>query len=178
MATRGSIYDAVTEVKDKVTGTERAQSGEEPRSGVQGEGTLEDPYDQGNVERPSESGEEPPSGIQGKGTATDPYDAGNAPENPTSSESRTTTSAPSTNPSITTTTVSDTSAAPKSATSDATETRGRDPLKAPRRREEDYEVSPGTLPDGTHAQTSGDRGEGYEPGRLSRLKGKFAFGKH
>ena len=79
MATRGSIYDAVTEVKDKVTGTERSQSGEEPLSGVQGEGTLEHPYDQGNVERPSESGEEPPSGIQGKGTATDPYDAGNAP---------------------------------------------------------------------------------------------------
>lgn len=57
---------------------------------------------------------------------------------------------------------------------------GRNPLSASAsRRAEERDVSPGTLPDGSHAQTSGDRGESYEPGRgFNRLKGKLPFGKH
>lgn len=60
-----------------------------------------------------------------------------------------------------------------------TEDRGRDPLRAPSSaRIEERSISPGTLPDGTHAKTSGERGENYEPGKLSKLKGKLPFGKH
>ena len=46
--------------------------------------------------------------------------------------------------------------------------------------EKSYErdVSPGTMPDGSHATTSGEKGESYEPGRMNKLKGKFHFGKH
>lgn len=42
---------------------------------------------------------------------------------------------------------------------------------------EERDVSPGTLADGSHAKTSGDRGESYEPGKLNKLKSKLAFGK-
>ena len=59
------------------------------------------------------------------------------------------------------------------------ESRGRENLKAPARpRHEERDVSPGTMPDGSHATTSGERGESYEPGKLSRLKGVFSMGKH
>jgi hypothetical protein len=59
------------------------------------------------------------------------------------------------------------------------EERGRDALRAPaKNRIEERDVSPGTLADGSHAQTSGERGEGYEPGKLNRLKSKLPFGKH
>lgn len=68
-----------TSIYANVTGDGATQSGEEPVSGLQGKGTVTEPYDQGNADDPVRSGEEPPSGIQGKGTATDPYDAGNAP---------------------------------------------------------------------------------------------------
>jgi len=43
---------------------------------------------------------------------------------------------------------------------------------------EQRDVSPGTMPDGSHAETSGDRGEGYEPGKKSKIKSVFGFGKH
>lgn len=57
--------------------------------------------------------------------------------------------------------------------------RGRDSLKPPTKSvAEERELSPGSLPDGTHVQTSGDRGETYEPGKFSKLKGKLNFGKH
>lgn len=60
-----------------------------------------------------------------------------------------------------------------------TEERGRDALRAPaKNRIEERDVSPGTLPDGSHAQTSGERGEGYEPGKMNKLKSKLPFGKH
>lgn len=38
------------------------------------------------------------------------------------------------------------------------------------------DVSPGTMPDGSHAVTSGDRGESYEPSTMSKFKGKLGFG--
>ncbi|EXJ84457.1 hypothetical protein A1O3_05125 [Capronia epimyces CBS 606.96] len=175
-----NIYQPVTDFTDKVMGTGPAQSGEEPLSGIQGEGTADDPYDQGNVEQPAESGEEPPSGIQGKGTATDPYDGGNAPENPSKSDSPTLVApAQATNDSAKSTVASGNSTASKPVTVDGEDTRGRDPLKAPpRRRQEEGDVSPGTLADGSHVPTSGDRGENYEPGKLSKLKGKLSFGRH
>ncbi|EXJ94515.1 hypothetical protein A1O1_02911 [Capronia coronata CBS 617.96] len=161
-----------------------AESGEEPPSGIQGKGTATDPYDAGNApetaEAPMVSGQEPPTGIQGKGTATDPYDAGNAPENPSTSD--TSTAAPSaqpSEPSVESTAVSSTSApSSKTATDESADTRGRGLLKAPPKHRDETDVSPGTMPDGSHAQTSGDRGESYEPGRLNRLKGKFGFGHH
>lgn len=175
------IYQAVTDLKDNVMGTGSAQSGEEPPSGFQGKGTAEDPYDQGNVEPVDQLSREPSSGIQGKGTPTDPYDAGNAPENPPAgSETDTTaTSAQPAIPSANSAAASSPSAASKTATGYEADTRGRGALKAPPgRREEQTEVSPGTLPDGSHAQTSGDRGENYEPGKFSRFKAKLSLGKH
>ena len=39
------------------------------------------------------------------------------------------------------------------------------------------DVSPGTRDDGSHATTSGDKGEGYVPqGKMGKFKGKL-FGK-
>ncbi|KAI1611130.1 hypothetical protein EDD36DRAFT_443213 [Exophiala viscosa] len=147
-----------------VTSGGATQSGEEPVSGLQGKGTVTEPYDQGNAEDPVRTGEEPPSGIQGKGTTTEPYDGGNAPENPTDPGSTTTSSADA----------STTLTSGKGA-----EERGRDQLKPPPKAPvEERELSPGSLPDGTHVQTSGDRGETYEPGKLSKLKGKMGFGRH
>jgi hypothetical protein len=75
-----SITQTVSDFKDKIMGTDPVQlSGEEPLSGAQGNGTVSDPYDRGNLTEPAQLGEEPPSGVQGKGTMADPYDAGNAP---------------------------------------------------------------------------------------------------
>ncbi|KAJ9633759.1 hypothetical protein H2204_006757 [Knufia peltigerae] len=142
-----------------------AQSGVEPVSGLQGSGTVTDPYDQGNADDIVTSGSEPPSGIQGKGTATEPYDGGNAPENPTVS-------------------VSDTSSGAEASTTvtsgKGASERGRSGLTAPARNKVvERELSPGCLDDGTHVQTSGDRGQTYEPSKMSRLKGKLTqFGKH
>ena len=39
------------------------------------------------------------------------------------------------------------------------------------------DVSPGTLPDGSHAQTARDRGEVYQVSKLSKFKIKLGFGK-
>ncbi|OAL20209.1 hypothetical protein AYO20_11535 [Fonsecaea nubica] len=149
-------------------GTSVMQSGKEPPSGIQGKGTLDEPYDQGNAPENTalRSDQEPLSGVQGKGTATEPYDKGNAGESTTSSQP---TNAPA----------SSASGAQKTASTKTSETRVN-PLSAPTRRPaEERDVSPGTLPDGSHAQTSGDRGESYEPGKgLHRLKGKLGFGRH
>ncbi|KIW11969.1 hypothetical protein PV08_09243 [Exophiala spinifera] len=144
-----------------------AQSGVEPVSGLQGSGTATDPYDQGNADDLVTSGSEPPSGIQGKGTATDPYDGGNAPENPSVSVSDTT---PTPTAAVSTTVTSGKSAVE----------RGRSGLTAPAQNKVfDRELSPGCLDDGTHVKTSGDRGESYEPSKMSRLKGKLTqFGRH
>jgi hypothetical protein len=87
--------------KTKDMGTASAKSGEEPPSGIQGNGTLDAPHDQGNApgkprQQPlqlhavrteqscvteniaAQSDQEPRSGVQGKGTASEPYDQGNA----------------------------------------------------------------------------------------------------
>jgi len=40
----------------------------------------------------------------------------------------------------------------------------------------DRDVSPATMPDGSHAQTSGDRGESYTPSTMSKFKNKLHFG--
>jgi hypothetical protein len=42
---------------------------------------------------------------------------------------------------------------------------------------EQRDVSPGTRPDGSHAQTARDRGEVYEVSKLSKFKNKLGFGK-
>ena len=42
---------------------------------------------------------------------------------------------------------------------------------------EQRDVSPGTLPDGSHAQTAEDRGEVYEASKMSKFKNKLGFGK-
>ena len=39
------------------------------------------------------------------------------------------------------------------------------------------DISPGTLPDGRHVQTAGDRGEVYEVSKMSKFKNKLGFGK-
>jgi len=172
MTTVRSMSQTASDLKDTAMGvggsgssSGAAQSGVEPVSGLQGKGTATDPYDQGNADDPVLSGEEPPSGVQGEGTATDPYDGGNAPENPIDPTSKTTSSA------ATSTTVT----SGKSA-----DERGRNGLTAPAKNKvEEREMSPGCLDDGTHVQTSGDRGETYEPSKMSKLKGKLThFGKH
>lgn len=133
-----------------------------------------------NSTAPAQSGEEPPSGIQGKGTATEPYDQGNAPESAAKSATQTAgTSSQPINTTVDAAAASTVSTTGKSAEGKGPGDRGRDPLKVPaKRREEIRDVSPGTLADGTHAQTSGERGGSYEPGKLSRLRGKLPFGKH
>ena len=42
---------------------------------------------------------------------------------------------------------------------------------------EERDVSPGTLPDGSHAKTASDRGEVYEVSKLSKFKNMLGFGK-
>jgi len=141
------------------------QSGIEPPSGIQGKGTVSEPFDQGNApENIGESGQEPLSGVQGKGTVTEPYDQGNAGESTTSSLPTNTSTAGSSN----------------KTTSDKADGGRTNHLSSPTKAAyEDRDVSPGTMPDGSHHQTSGDRGEGYEPSKgLNRLKGKLGFGKH
>jgi hypothetical protein len=77
-------------------------------------------------------------------------------------------------------TTSDNTSATSTATDDKTKDRGRDALQVPSKSQaEERDVSPGTLADGTHAKTSGDRGESYEPGKFSKLKGKLtSLGRH
>jgi len=190
-----SVAYTVNDLKDQVLGTGEtangtanqqvtAQSGEEPVSGVQGKGTVSDPYDRGNAMEPAELGQEPPSGVQGKGTATEPYDGGNAPENEAklaTQSSETPSQAPPSQPSGNSTTPANpTSTAPPPAAEKSATERGRSSLQVPSKsKEEDREVSPGTLPDGTHAQTSGDRGESYEVGKFHKFKGKLtSLGRH
>ena len=43
---------------------------------------------------------------------------------------------------------------------------------------EQRDVSPGTRPDGSHAETAGDRGEVYEVSKMSKFKNKLGFGKN
>lgn len=72
----------VSKAQEKVLGSpqEPISIYEEPVSGVQGAGTADQPYDQGNQpEQAAGPGIEPPSGQTGKGTATEPYDQGNQP---------------------------------------------------------------------------------------------------
>ncbi|KIW64333.1 hypothetical protein PV04_09276 [Phialophora macrospora] len=162
MSAHPDIVDQILmRTKTKDMGTVSAKSSEEPVSGVQGKGTADEPYDQGNAPEQIgvQSGQEPLSGVQGKGTATEPYDQGNAGERTASSQP-------------TNTSVSNGSLAANANPSDE---RGL----ASRKRSEQRDVSPGTLPDGSHAKTSGDRGESYEPSKgLNRLKGRFGIGKH
>lgn len=78
MATGGVAEADLKKAQSNVLGSE--QSGVEPPSGIQGRGTADEPYDQGN--QPAQAtgpGVEPPSGQQGKGTIDQPYDQGNQP---------------------------------------------------------------------------------------------------
>lgn len=53
---------------------------QEPPSGVEGRGTADAPYDQGNqLETTTQPGSEPPNSQQGAGTAESAYDGGNQP---------------------------------------------------------------------------------------------------
>ncbi|RYN25851.1 hypothetical protein AA0115_g7366 [Alternaria tenuissima] len=78
--------EAVEQTKDNET------AGKEPISGEQGQGTVTQPYDQGNLATPlaaadkgtfldyqnnETAGKEPVSGELGKGTVTEPFDQGN-----------------------------------------------------------------------------------------------------
>lgn len=67
-----TVKGAIQTAEKVIWGDQPRSSGEEPISGVKGEGTPSDPYDAGNV-----TGNEPISGVKGQGTASDPYDAGN-----------------------------------------------------------------------------------------------------
>lgn len=81
-----TISDMATVARDSVFGqsTKNTRSGAEPPAGgTPGEGTVDSPYDPGNVPEqiPTEPGREPPSGgPPGRGTADAPYDRGNEPE--------------------------------------------------------------------------------------------------
>jgi len=73
-------------VLSKARSPNEPSSGEEPPSGIQGQGTRSAPYDQGNQPEQNATvgtegtGTEPPSGQQGSGTINEPYDGGNQPE--------------------------------------------------------------------------------------------------
>ena len=78
------IKKAQEKVGDAISSTVRSQdqpsSGEEPPSGFQGKGTVDEPYDQGNQpEQATGPGTEPPAGQQGAGTVDKPFDQGNQP---------------------------------------------------------------------------------------------------
>ncbi|KPI38476.1 uncharacterized protein AB675_4140 [Cyphellophora attinorum] len=160
---------------------------QEPPSGVQGKGTVEEPYDQGNAPEQIGSksittatngnvGEEPLSGVKGKGTVNEPYDQGNAGEKATDSQPL--------NSSATTSTTNGagtplpTPPKGQSEPSKAEETsRGR--TLAPPANNDRFErsVSPGTLDDGTHEKCDGERGGSYTPssglrGFANKLKGR------
>jgi len=168
MSAVDSIQQTVTGAKEKIMGVDSALSGEEPPSGIQGKGTVDEPYDQGNAPENIglQSGQEPVSGAQGKGTATEPYDQGNSGESTTSSQP-------------TNSTASNNSTTAKASSDKPTDARTK-PLSAPMKtHSEERDVSPGTLSDGSHARTSGDRGESYEPAKgFNRLKGKLGLGRH
>ena len=68
---------------------------------------------------------------------------------------------------------------PKEPSAVPATTKGEDhaPLRATRIRSEQREISPGTMPDGSHAMTSGDKGQNYEPSTMSKLKNKFFLGR-
>jgi hypothetical protein len=64
---------------------QKTQSKVEPPSGIEGKGTVNEPYDQGNApeniaenNKATAEGTEPVSGVQGKGTKDEPFDQGNA----------------------------------------------------------------------------------------------------
>lgn len=60
--------------------SDHPQSGQEPPSGIQGKGTPDEPYDQGNQpEQTASSDVEPVAGKKGAGTVDEPYDQGNQP---------------------------------------------------------------------------------------------------
>lgn len=49
MAAVDTISQTLTSARDQIMGASSTQSGEEPLSGVQGKGTVNEPYDQGNT---------------------------------------------------------------------------------------------------------------------------------
>jgi hypothetical protein len=69
---------------------------------------------------------------------------------------------------------------PKEPSAEPTTTKEEDeaPFRAIRIRSKQREVSPGTMPDGRHAMTSGDKGQNYEPSTMSKLKNKFGLGRN
>lgn len=71
MATQGVNPKDIQKAQEKVAN--------EPPAGIQGAGTAEQPYDQGNQAEQSVVSEEPISGVKGPGTAEKPYDQGNQP---------------------------------------------------------------------------------------------------
>jgi len=149
-------------------GTASVESGVEPPSGISGKGTVDEAYDQGNApdNTRAQTDQEPLSGAQGKGTVAEPYDQGNAGESTSASQP--------------TNTSTSNGATVAQTDSSKTEAERPDRMSAPpRKHSEARDVSPGTMADGSHAQTSGDRGESYEPSKgLNKLKGKLGIGKH
>jgi len=165
-----------------------SQSDVEPPSGIKGEGTLDQPYDGGNdpenppqtpLQKPVESAESaesvesPSTAHQGSGLPESPPNAAQIEkikESKAMEEAEQKGAVPS-------------SATPKStglaADGGNFDAAGKGAGKeAGRLRSLDREVSPGTRDDGTHAVTSGDKGESYEPSKFNKLKGKFHIGGH
>lgn len=239
------VQQKLTDVKDSVLNGGLTKSGEEPPSGVQGKGTIDEPYDQGNApETAAGPGIEPPSGQKGSGTIDSPYDKGNAPgkdiidtlllpsslaasdildleinitepstthqgsglpqAEPNAAEASAIQSSTS---ALEATQKSDASMTTKStgvaadggnfdaAAPGAGEEATRELAPAPKKTDTERgrfnqpasglqnmerDISPGQLDDGTHVQTSGDKGESYAPGKLSlnKIKGKLHIGKH
>ena len=69
-------------ISDSISSTVRSAgqptSGEEPPSGFEGKGTVDEPYDQGNQPEQSAAPDtEPVAGKQGAGSVDRPYDQGN-----------------------------------------------------------------------------------------------------
>jgi len=175
----------------------QAQSAAEPPSGMTGEGNLNSPYDAGNApDNTPRPGVEPPSGEKGQGTTSDPYDQGNAPENASNvPEGQIEHSTPTGYPEQPNVEEAQAATAGKieveeknkvtnekfekatGVTVDEGNFGPNSGREAKRMISEHRDVSPGTMPDGSHAQTAGDRGEVYEPSKMSKFKNKLGFGK-
>jgi len=153
--------------------------GVEPPSGQQGTGTVSDPYDAGNAPEnasnvPQGNMEHPtPTGFpehQGSGAPQAEPDIEEA-QAVTASKNEVEQNNKATNEKF----EKSTGVTPDGGNFEPATTGSA--REAKRKVSEQRDISPGTLPDGSHAQTAGARGEVYEQSKMSKFKNKLGFGK-
>lgn len=180
------VQNSIEEVKDKVV--RESQSGEEPPSGKRGAGTLDSPYDAGNA--PENPGSSIPSTSSNKpvdtsveSPSTTHQGSGLPEQTPTEAQSQAIKQSTEKSEAVQKGVVGagnggktqkSTGVAASGGNFDAAQ-KGAG-KEADRLRNLEREVSPGTRDDGTHVRTSGEKGESYEPSKMSKFKGKLHMG--